>query len=239
MDDLISVLIPAYNHESFIQETVLSAVNQTYKNLELIIIDDGSTDNTFEKIKELESICRERFIRFEFYKQSNRGIAKTLNTLLKLATGKYTIGSASDDVFKPNIVEILHNFLKSHDDYVLAVGDSEIINSDSEPISWGRGRIALPYNDKNGFRTFKEFYSRTKNFSDGFGTFESLQKSNYIPNGQLIRRSVIDQVGGYNENAKLEDWDINLKLAKIGKFKFIDEILFSYRWHENNTIKKL
>lgn len=238
MEDLISVLIPAYNHAKFIQETVFSSINQTYKNLELLIIDDGSKDSTWEKIIELKDICQKRFIRFEFYKQNNKGVSQTLNSLLKLAKGKYIIGSASDDVFKPNIIEVLHNFLKFNKEYILAVGDSEIIDSDSKRISWGRHRVALPYDDKNGFKTFKEFYGRTKDFSDGFGTFENLQKANYIPNGQLIRRSAIDQVGGYDINAKLEDWSMNLELSKIGRFKFVDEVLFSYRWHENNTIKK-
>lgn len=239
MDDLISILIPSYNHEKFVQETIFSAINQTYKNLELIIIDDGSKDSTFEKIRELESICNKRFVRFELYKQNNKGISQTLNSLLKLVKGEYIIGSASDDIFKPNIIEVLHSFLESNKDYVLAVGDSEIINSDSNPISWGKYRIALPYDDKNGFKTFKEFYSRTKDFSDKFGIFESLQKANYIPNGQLIRHSAIEQTGGYDINAKLEDWYMNLQLSKIGKFKFIDKILFSYRWYKNNSIKKL
>lgn len=240
MEDLISVLIPAYNHEKFIQETIFSAINQTYRKLELIIIDDGSKDYTWNKIIELKDICKNRFVNFEFYKQNNKGVSNTLNSLLKLAKGKYIIGFASDDVLKTNIIEKLYSFLSSHNEYVLAVGDSEIIDSNSKPISWGRHRIALSYEDPNGFKTFKAFYSRTKDFSDeGFGTYESLQKDNYIPNGQLIKRSAIDKVGGYDINAPLEDYYMNLQLSKIGKFKFIDEILFSYRWHENNTIKKL
>ena len=238
MEDLISVLIPACNHEKFVQETIFSVINQTYKNLELIIIDDGSKDFTWEKITELKDICKKRFVRFEFYKQNNKGVSKTLNSLLKLAKGEYIIGSASDDVFKSNIVEVLNNFLKSNKEYILAVGDNEIIDPYSKRISWGRHRVPLSYDDKNGFKTFKEFYNRTKDFADGFGTFESLQKANYIPNGQLIRRSAIDQIGGYDVNARLEDWYMNLQLSKIGKFKFINKVLFSYRWHENNTIKK-
>ncbi len=238
MEDLISVLVPAYNHEKFVQETIFSAINQTYKNLELIIIDDGSKDATWKKITELKDLCTKRFVRFEFYKQNNKGISWALNSLLKLAKGKYIIASASDDVFKPNIIEVLHTFLKSNEEYILAVGDSEIIDSNSKRVSWGRHRVALPYDDKSGFKTFKEFYKRTKDFSNGFGTFESLQKANYIPNGQLIRRFAIDKVGGYDINDKLEDWYMNLQLSKIGKFKFIDKVLFSYRWHKDNTIKK-
>ena len=240
MSELVSVIIPAYNHERYVQEAIFSAVNQTYQNLELIIIDDGSTDSTPEKIMELQDLCKKRFVNFEFHRQNNNGISNTLNSLLKLAKGTYTIGSASDDVFKPNIVETLYSFLHCHDEYVMAVGDSEIIDANSDKISWGRHRVALPYENKKGFRTFKEFFGRTKDFSDdGFGTLKSLEKGNYIPNGQLIRRSAIDQVGGYNPDFLIEDYYINLQLAKVGKFKFIDEILLSYRWHSTNTIKTI
>ena len=240
MSDLVSVIIPAYNHEKYVQKSILSVVNQTYQNIELIIIDDGSTDSTAEKIMELEDICKKRFVNFEFHRQDNKGLSNTLNSFLKLAKGTYIIGTASDDVFKPNIVETLYSFLHCHDEYVMAVGDSEIIDANSSKISWGRHRIVLPYNDPNGFNTFKKFFGRTKDFSDdGFGTLKSLEKGNYIPNGQLIRKLAIDQVGGYNPDFLLEDYYMNLQLAKIGKLKFIDQILFSYRWHSSNTVQNL
>ena len=60
-DALISVLIPAYNHENYIQDTIDSVIRQTYNNIELIILDDGSSDNTLAKIKEYESKCQKRF----------------------------------------------------------------------------------------------------------------------------------------------------------------------------------
>lgn len=69
IEKLISVLVPAYNHEQYIQETIRSVIGQSYKNIELIILDDGSSDKTLEKIKELESECNERFVRFEYSSQ--------------------------------------------------------------------------------------------------------------------------------------------------------------------------
>ena len=60
---LVSVIIPAYNHEKYVQETISSIIKQTYQNLELIVIDDGSTDNTWQEINNLKGICEKRFIK--------------------------------------------------------------------------------------------------------------------------------------------------------------------------------
>ena len=74
---LVSVVISAYNHENYIQETINSIIAQTYEKIELIIIDDGSIDLTFEKILEMENVCKERFINIIFKKQKNQGIGTT------------------------------------------------------------------------------------------------------------------------------------------------------------------
>ena len=86
---LVSVVISAYNHENYIQETINSIIAQTYEKIELIIIDDGSIDLTFEKILEMENVCKERFINIIFKKQKNQGIGTTANNLINLSQGKY------------------------------------------------------------------------------------------------------------------------------------------------------
>ena len=73
---LVSIVIPAYNHEKYIKETIKSLINQTYKNLELIVIDDGSTDSTFEKLQELKQECEERFVRVVFQKKKTKVLAR-------------------------------------------------------------------------------------------------------------------------------------------------------------------
>ena len=84
---LVSVVISAYNHENYIQETINSIIAQTYEKIELIIIDDGSIDLTFEKILEMENVCKERFINIIFKKQKNQGIGTTANNLINLSIG--------------------------------------------------------------------------------------------------------------------------------------------------------
>ena len=236
-DDLISVIIPAYNHERYIEECVRSIMAQTYQNLELVVIDDGSADGTFAKLQELKPECEKRFARVVMETQENHGLRFTLNSLLDKTGGKYVYSSASDDVTKPQAIEVLHSFLSENPDYVLAVGDNEIINGDSERIYWGKKRQVLPEAEAL-YKTVGDDLglNEPNNKHPDFGDYADLLKDNYVPNGFLYSRQAIIDAGKYKQNITLEDWYINLQLAKIGKFKYIPEILFSYRWYDKNTI---
>src|SRR5574344_1018426 len=128
---LVSVVIPAYNHEKYVKEAIYSIINQTYEKIELIIVDDGSKDSTWEKINELKEDCLKRFRNVIFESQENKGSCDTLNHLLDLAKGEYIYLIASDDIAKPNAIEKEVEFLINNADYALCVGDNEIIDSDN------------------------------------------------------------------------------------------------------------
>ena len=235
--NLISVIIPAYNHERYIEECVRSIINQTYSNLELFVIDDGSIDNTFEILQLLKNDCKNRFMRFNFQKQNNHGTSFTLNKLLDKTKGEYVYTIASDDLSKPNSIEFLYSFLSQNNDYVLAVGDDEIIDDTSKRIGWGINQESMPL-ENSIYKTFGDLLklNGTENRLQNFGAYKELLKGNYIPNGFLVRRNAYYTAGKFKSDIRLEDWYINLQLAKIGKFKYFQEILFSYRWHKHNTI---
>lgn len=240
MEKLVSVIVPAYNHELYIQETIYSIINQSYKNIELIVIDDGSKDDTWNKIKSLEIICKSRFKRIIFERKKNEGICKTYNRLLSLSQGDYVYPIASDDVAKPLAISTLVTFLEKNKSYVLAVGDCEIIDGLSNVIGWNRDKLSTPL-DKSVYKTIGDMYSRCLTDvdfdSDQFGSYESFASGcNYIPNGYLIRKTAIDLIEPFSEDAPLEDYYLHLQLSKLGKYKYIDNILFSYRWHGNNTM---
>ena len=95
---LVSVIIPAYNHEKYVQETIKSIINQTYQNIELIVIDDGSKDFTWQKILEMKDECERRFEKVHFETKQNEGTCKTLNKLLSCAQGDFIDLIASDDL---------------------------------------------------------------------------------------------------------------------------------------------
>ncbi len=236
-DDLISVIIPAYNHEKYIEECIRSIMAQTYQNIELLVIDDGSKDGTFEILQSLKPECEKRFVRVVFETQENQGTCVTLNRLIDLARGQYLYTIASDDMAKPQAIETLHLFLSQNPDYVLAVGDNEIINGKSERIYWGKNRAVLPEN-KALYKTFGDelHLNAPDNKHADFGAYANLLKGNHIPNGYLSSRQAIIDAGKYDESVFLEDWYMHLQLSKIGKYKYIPDILFSYRWHETNTV---
>ena len=236
-DDLISVTIAAYNHERYIEECIRSIMAQTYQNLELIVIDDGSTDGTFIKMQALKPECEKRFVRVVMETRENRGSITTGNELLDLVQGKYIYAIASDDMAKPQAIEVLHNFLSENPDYVLAVGDDEIINAHSERIFWGKDREVLP-EDTAIYKTFGDYLhlNEPDNRHPAFGDYDDLLGGNYIPNGVLVSRQAMMDAGKYADGVFLEDWYMNLQLSKQGKFKYFPEILFSYRWHDANTV---
>lgn len=243
MEALVSVILPAYNHEQYIQESIQSVIDQTYKNIELIIIDDGSTDKTLEKIKQIQSICEERFVRFVLIPQDNQGICKTLNKLIELSQGEYVQMLASDDRLFPDTVEVLYNFLSKNSDYGLAVGDNIIIDADGQQCYWDIQRNNVYNIDEAVYITFGDFLIKTKNYvnflSDEFGSYETLLKENYIPNGSMIRKSIIEKIGRFSKEAPLEDYYLMLQVAKYSKMKYFNKPLFSYRWHGCNTIMQI
>ena len=237
---LVSVIIPAYNHERFVEQTIRSIIEQTYKNIELIVIDDGSKDSTFSILKSMEERCQKRFANVHFETQSNQGTCITLNRLIAQAQGKYIYIIASDDVAKPQAIQSLYDALKDKPQFVLAFCDNEFINSDSVVINWDDKQNSIPQGA--GYATFWNYLIHKKKTipsnPDEYGSYASLLRGNYIPNGYLISASALRQIPKFTTEAPLEDWYMHLQLSKIGKYAFIPQVLFSYRWHSNNTIKQ-
>lgn len=235
---LVSVVIPAYQHENYIRECIESVVAQSYPEIELIVIDDASPDGTLAVAESMRERCERRFRRTVIMTKEKGGAAASCNLGIELAEGEYIYLIASDDVASPQAVERLVCFLESHEEYVLAVGDNAIIDEQSLPIGWDGQRRGVPL-DRAIYKTvarFADIQPGKRHFVD-FGSYRTLLENNYIPNGYLMRRSALKVSGGYNTSIWAEDWYMNLQLAKIGKMKFIDEVLFNYRWHNKNTIK--
>ena len=237
---LVSVLVLAYNHEKYVQDTIKSIISQTYQNIELIIVDDGSKDNTWGKIQELQEECEQRFVRTYFETKENEGTCKTMNKLLDLANGEYVIVVASDDMIKSNMIEKEVDFLSKNPDYALVVGDNEIIDSEGKRCFWDKKRN-ITYQKNAEYKTFASFlqYLAKFNFcSEKFGRYDMCYLGNHVPNGYLIRKSIFEKIGKFTTEAPLEDWWLMLQISKYAKMKFLNEILFSYRWHSSNTIKQ-
>lgn len=239
----VSVIIPAYNHEKYVGKTIESILNQTYENIELVIIDDGSRDKTWDVISSYEKQCEDRFAGFSFKKQENSGTCVTLNRLISQTTGKYVFIIASDDIAANESIELFVRFLEQNDDYVLVVGENAIIDEDGRQCYWDINRNNVYDHEKSVYKTFTEFLEkinrkRLENFdSDRFGTYESLFSGNYIPNGYMIRKDILKKIHAFTKEAPLEDWFLMLQVSKYGKMKFLRILTYYYRWHASNTIK--
>lgn len=238
-NDLVTVAIPAYNHQDYVQETIISIISQTHKNLELVIFNDGSSDDTDTKIRELLPECEKRFVRLEYINKQNEGIAATWNKAIDWANGDYFYTIASDDVAMPHAIEMLYKFLSRHRKYAIAVGDNQIIDEKSQRCGWDlkRNNIAI---DRAEYHTFGEYLKHERkdfNFNASeYGSYRTLIKGNYITNGKLFRKQAMMRIGKY-KSGMLEDWYMNLQLSKHYRIKFLDTILLSYRWHNNNAVK--
>lgn len=239
-NDLVSVIIPAYNHSQYVQEAIQSVIDQTYKNIELIVVDDGSKDDTWTKINAMKNVCEERFVRVVFETQQNKGTCLTLNKLLQLAEGEYVQLLASDDKFSSESTQILHKFLSEHPDYALAVGRNEFIDEKGVICYWDQNRNNVYDKEIAKYKSFTDIQNQlVKLDSKDFGTYEMLLKGNHIPNGYLIRKSIFDKIGYFTPEAPLEDYWMMLQIAKYAKMKYIDTTTFYYRWHGANTASQI
>ncbi|MCR5620495.1 MAG: glycosyltransferase [Treponema sp.] len=236
---LVSVLMPAYNHEKYVQDAIQSIIGQTYGNIELLVVNDGSSDATWQRITDMEAACRERFPRVVLWNQCNMGTCRTQNGLLDNARGDYVYLMASDDVALPHAIERELAFLEGNPEYALCVGDSAFIDGNGTECYWDRKCTAVYDKGKAEYLTWGDYLQRSRGFSfatDRFGSYGELRRINHIPNGYLVRKEAFRGFR-YSGKAPLEDWSLMLHIAKYHRMKYLGEILFMYRWHGTNTVK--
>lgn len=236
---LLTAVIPVYNHEKYVRESVQSIIRQSYTNIELIVINDGSQDHSHEAVLTLTAECERRFVRFEYINRENRGVSATLNQALGIAAGKYFSVLASDDVALPNKFSRLVEALESSDESAAAAfGNASFIDEHGRAAGLDtKGNVHEAGSCKT-FGTFLDLYTRQRNFDYRieFGSYRTLIGGNYIPAmSGVLKTACIKEVGGWTEGNVLEDWEMWLKLSKQHKFLFIDETVALYRIHGQNS----
>lgn len=238
----VSVLIPSYNHGRYIRETIRSIADQTHQEIELIVIDDCSTDDSYTIAKQQREKFEGRFLQFIIKKnEQNLGIQKSLNKAARLATGHFIFIIASDDALEPNAIDNLLQGFRKHPNCGIAVGKCSIIDENGSICYWDSNRNNTHNEREATYPTFSDLLQHKRRdvdfLSDEFGSYSSLLKGNYIPPGILIPKPVFEAVGGYDEGPFLEDYNIALKISKRYSIKYFDVKTFRYRWHSSNTVK--
>ncbi len=215
----VSVVIPVYNHESFVVEAIQSVLVQTSQPREIICIDDGSTDGSAGRVEHLAR----RQASLRFWSRPNQGAARTLNEGIQAATSRYIAILNSDDLYHPTRLARCLAVLEA--DPNVAVVASEICFLDGE----GRS-IANPW------------YDNARNFYREVGDLGlALVNGNFLmtTSNVVARRSLFEEVGGFDELRYAHDLDFFLRLVVHGrKVTVLGQPLLAYRFHGSNTISE-
>lgn len=212
---LVSIIVSCYNHEEYIEECLLSILNQDYNNIELLVVDDGSSDASVDVINRLKNKHD-----FYFKPQENKGLTKTLNETISKSRGEYIVPFGSDDVMLPHRISNQIEYIKGKPEVGICGGNIELIDSNGTLYPESRQRRDTPF--------------RRLNFEDVF-----LERKPYVPaTTLLIRKSVLEEVAGFDEDNRLEDLMIELKITRAGYYiDCLPVVLAQYRKHATNTYK--
>ena len=176
---LVSVIIPCYNHEDYIEECIQSVLNQTYKNIEIVVIDDGSTDSSHRIINAL-SISNN----FYYEHQKNKGISRTLNKGLEISKSNLvTIISSDDKLLETAIEKFIEKYYEVGDAFSLIFGDSFFIDNNSRKVRINENREIANKDDSMIFDTFIDYYKYNKKEllnANYIGTYSSLLAFNKV-----------------------------------------------------------
>lgn len=206
----ITVMMPCYNNAKYLPEAIESVLSQTYRDFELLIIDDASTDSSVEIVQ----ACADPRIRL-VRNDNNRGIAAVRNQLLSLATGRFLTSLDGDDIYcSPQKLEKELSLIQTADTAstpVIAYSDVQWITASGQVISQ---------------------VSRSASPREGLIFQGLLDRAIMIPRDFLLSAELARDVGGFDESLAIyEDWDYKLRLARRARFAYTNHVAIGYRRH--------
>lgn len=211
---LVSVVIPSYNHAPYIEATVASVLAQTYQNLELFVIDDGSKDDSAARISRL--LAARNDSRATLIARENRGLCPTLNEGLRLSRGRYFAYLGSDDLWEPEKLERQVAAVEGADERTgAAFCDCYVIDAEGKRL---------------------DRYGRQYAYRGG-DIYRNLLLMDFLPPSptNFFVREKLVSVGGFNEDVKIEDYEAWLRVARRFHVAYVPEALASFRVHRTNT----
>lgn len=209
---LVTIAISCYNHDNYISASILSALQQTYDNIELLIFDDGSKDNSVEVINKLQQEHH-----FHFDAQKNMGLNNTLNKALEMAKGKYFVPFGSDDIMLLDRIAKQVAYMEENPDISICAGN--ILKIDEHGQICKKQKIVAAHR-----QSFEKIYT---------------SRGSAAPAPTLFfRTDLTRKAGGFHPDIALEDLYIKLKVTQeFGDLGVMNDLLAYYRTHPNNTYK--
>lgn len=206
----VSVLVPSYNHSAFIETCLNSIIKQTFIPSELLVIDDGSKDDS---PKVIERVLKDCTFRSELIVRPNKGLCATLNEGFEKTAGDYFAYLGSDDVWLPEFIRARVSLLESRPKAALGYGHVFLIDEHSKIIDCSNNWADYP---------------------DGNARPLLLRGAAPFSSTVFFRRATLDK-HRWNEEAKLEDYELYLQLSEDYEFAFDKQVLSCWRAHDYNT----
>ena len=223
----ISVITASYNYECYIKETIESVINQTYTNWELIIVDDGSKDNSVEVIKEY---CKKdtRIKLFQHENGENRGLAETVQLALKQATGDWIVFLESDDTITSDYLEEKIKIANTNPEIGLIFNNINLFGDEERINKFNKGYI--PH--------MQETLEKVGNCNKLIKLFKNKGIQNLIPTFSvvMIKPDLLKDVDYNSPNKPALDFYLWLQIAKKTKYYYIDKKLTNWRMHKDSYI---
>ncbi len=215
MKSKVSIIMPVLNGERYIVEAIESILSQTYKNYELVAVDDGSTDRTCEILHQYRDRLELRYVHHPVCK----GIAVSVNDGIRNATGEFITFLDHDDVWFPHLLETQVGHLDAHPDVGMVHSDFQTIDDTGNII--------------------EESVARCRDRRRPSGeVFQALFMDSFIAaSSSLIRKECFDRLGGFDESLHWGDYHMWMRIARHYKIDYVPEVLTKYRQHTSQSTR--
>ncbi|RMJ06133.1 UDP-Glc:alpha-D-GlcNAc-diphosphoundecaprenol beta-1,3-glucosyltransferase WfgD [Marinobacter litoralis] len=215
-NELVSVIIPSYNRAAYIEAAINSALDQTYGPVEVIVVDDGSTDGSYEKIQQWEE--RGELVLLTHPERRNRGQSASINLGIHQAAGSYIAILDSDDMFAKEKLADQVAFLEANPETGMVYGQGHAVDADGNFLFKVPGDGHQELSDPN--RLLLDCYMA-------------------LPGGSLVRRSVFEKAGLFEESFRAgQDHDMAIRIMEATKCAYLPKLAFYYRKHDDSISVK-
>lgn len=219
---LVTIVGRSYDQAPYIRESIESIFNQTYQSIQVILVDDGSTDTSRQVIMD---VCKHLPVDHYFLGEENKGICASFNQCIPFIKGKYIIDLALDDLLLPGRIEKQIEFFEQYPDAGMVYHEAEYIDSNGSAREWH-----FRDNPKRSF----------KNGIPSGDIFIPLLKKYFLPSPTtMFRTDVLKHLNGFDERYSYEDWDFLLRLARDYPIYYQPVMLTRIRLHQDSTSTRI